>query len=101
MSDIMKRWRSDTPCHALTVSESNGKTYWQNPHDTKEEAKDHALKYRKNDGYIFIFKEKFLREASSDGELDTLQSVYLSDLGIWWSMEGIYIDVHKDREVTW
>ena len=96
MSNIMKRWRSDTPCHALTVSEANGKTYWQNPHDNKEEAKEHALKYRKNDGYIFIFKEKFHR-----GELDTLQSVYLSDLGIWWSMEGIYIDVHKDREVTW
>ena len=96
MSDIMKRWRSDAPCHALTVSEANGKTYWQNPHDNKEEAKEHALKYRKNDGYIFISKEKFHR-----GELDTLQSVYLSDLGIWWSMEGIYSDVYRAREDSW
>ena len=96
MSDIMKRWRSDAPCHALTVSEANGNTYWQNPHDIKEEAKEHALKYRKNDGYIFIFKEKFHR-----GELDTLQSVYLSDLGVWWSMEGIYSDVYRAREVSW
>ena len=33
--------------NALTISNTNGKTYWQNPHKTAEKAMRHALKYRK------------------------------------------------------
>ena len=42
--------------HALTISNTNGKTYWQNPHKTAEKAMRHALKYRRQDGYILLFK---------------------------------------------
>ena len=44
--------------HALTIAEPHGKTYWQLPHDTEDKAQKHALKYRKNSGWILIFEVK-------------------------------------------
>ena len=58
--------------HALTIREDNGKTYWQLPHDTCNKAIDHAMKYRKNNGYILIFK-------ADKGRLKELEYVYLND----------------------
>jgi len=44
--------------HALTIAYPNGRTYWQLPHDTEDKAKEHALKHRKNSGWILIFEAK-------------------------------------------
>ena len=55
---------------ALTISDTNGKTYWQNPHKTAEKAMRHAEKYRKQDGYILLFK------VNEKGCLNELQYIY-------------------------
>ena len=59
--------------HALTISNTNGKTYWQNPHKTAEKAMSHALKYRRQDGYILLFK------VNEKGSIHELQYIYEND----------------------
>ena len=101
----MKFYSNEGKYHALEITPSGivlkdtmidggGNTWWQDPHETKEQSQDHAIENKHNlDAFIFIFK------SDNKGNLSTLQSISIPELegyyNPFWSMESTYLDINQ------